>query len=257
MTITPLPLARLFAALAIAITPIACAGEGAAQGDIMNAHPNSIQPETTLNISAESTIMAEPDIAFLTAGVESEAKTAQAAMSANARAMNGVFDALKKAGVARKDMQTSNFSLHPRYDYIKSITGSNSGQRRLAGYTVSNQLTVKVRDLDNLGATMDALVNAGGNTFSGIRFALDNDKGVRDQARSEAMKEALAKAELYASAAGYKVARIVTISEGGDYNPQPMREMAMARMADSAPTPIASGEVGYTSRVNVMFELKR
>lgn len=257
MNIRPLPIARIFAALAIAITPIACASEGVAQGDIMSGHPNSIQPETTLSISAESTIMAEPDIAFLTAGVESEAKTAQAAMSDNARAMNGVFDALQEAGVARKDMQTSNFSLQPRYEYLKSVTGSNSGKRRLAGYVVSNQLTVKVRDLDALGATMDALVTAGGNTFSGIRFALDDEKGVRGKARIEAMKEAVAKAELYASAAGYKVARIVTISEGGDYSPQPMRDMAMARVAGSAPTPIASGELGYTSSVNVLFELTR
>ena len=163
MFINRLPAASLLAALALAITPAACAEQSAAQGANMTGHPNSIQPETTLNISAEATIKSEPDIAWLSAGVESEAKTASAAMTANARAMNGVFDALAKAGVAKKDMQTSNFSLHPRYDYIKSITGSSSGQRRLAGYTVSNQLTVKVRDLDNLGKTMDALVNAGGN----------------------------------------------------------------------------------------------
>ena len=99
----------------------------------------------------------------------------------------------------------------------------------------------------------------GAITFSGIRFGLDDDTAVRDQARGDAMKEALAKAELYASAAGYKVARIVTISEGGDYSPQPMQQMAMARSysADAAPTPIAGGEVGYTSRVNVQFELTR
>ncbi len=217
-------------------------------------HPNSIQPETTLSISAMGEVQREPDIAFIMAGVQSEAKTAVAAMQANAAAMNGVFTALEKADVAKKDMQTSNFSLQPRYDYANRV---NNGPPRLVGYTAANQLSIKVRDLDKLGETMDALVAAGGNTFSGLRFALDDDRAAKDEARAIAMREAIMRAELYAKASGYSVARIVTISESGNYTPQPM---AMARfeakgMADS--TPIASGEVGYSMTVNVVFELRK
>ena len=218
---------------------------------IQTTHPNSIQPETTLSISAEGSVNREPDIAFLNAGVQTQGDTAQAAMSANSTAMNGVFEALSAANVDRKDMQTSNFSLQPQYDYSSR---SNGNPPRLTGYQVSNQLTVRVRDLDNLGQTMDALVSAGGNTFSSLRFALEDDRAAKNAARDIAMKEAIARAELYAAASGYEVARVVTISESSGYSPQPMA--VMARSSESA-TPIATGEVGYSVSVNVTFELRK
>ncbi len=217
-----------------------------------STHPNSIQPETTLNISATGEVTRDPDIAFISAGVQSEAKTAAEAMKANSTAMNGVFDALKNAGVAERDMQTSNFSLQPRYDYSSRVSGGSS--QKLTGYIASNQLSVRVRKLDELGGTLDALVAAGGNTFSGLRFALEDDRAAKDEARGIAMRSAIARAELYAEASGYKVARIVTISESGGHRPQPMQ---MARAMSDESTPIASGEVGYSITVNVQFELRR
>ncbi|MEL6861320.1 MAG: SIMPL domain-containing protein [Pseudomonadota bacterium] len=216
-------------------------------------HPNSIQPETTLSISAEGSVQREPDIAYLNTGVQTQGETAQAAMRANSEAMNGVFDALTAANVDRRDMQTSNFSLQPQYDYSSRSSGQSP---RLTGYQASNQLTVLVRDLDALGETMDALVGAGGNTFSGLRFALEDDRAAKNAARDIAMKEAISRAELYAAASGYEVARVVTISESGGYRPQPMAMMAEARSVDRS-TPIASGEVGYSVTVNVTFELRK
>lgn len=220
---------------------------------LATTHPNSIQPETTLSISAEGSVNREPDIAFLNAGVQTQGETAQAAMSANATAMNGVFDALDAANIDRSDMQTSNFSLQPQYDYSNRQSGQPP---RLTGYQASNQLTVRVRDLDNLGETMDALVGAGGNTFSGLNFALEDDRAAKNAARDIAMKEAITRAELYAAASGYEVARVVTISESGGFSPQPMAMMAEARSVDRS-TPIASGEVGYSVTVNVTFELRQ
>ena len=219
---------------------------------IETTHPNSIQPETTLSISASGSVNREPDIAFLNAGVQTQGKTAQEAMTANSAAMNGVFDALAAADIDRRDMQTSNFSLQPQYDY----SNRENGQPRLTGYQASNQLSVKVRDLDNLGETMDALVSAGGNTFSGLNFALEDDRAAKNAARDLAMKEAISRAELYAAASGYEVARVVTISESGGMRPQPMAMMAEARSLDRS-TPIASGEVGYSITVNVTFELRK
>lgn len=221
-----------------------------------SGHPNSIQPETTLSISATGEVKREPDIAFINAGVSTEAETASEAMQANAAAMTGVFEALEAALIARRDMQTSNFSLQPRYDYSSRSSGSSSSSSRLVGYTASNQLTVKVRDLDALGETMDALVEAGGNTFSGLSFALDDDRGAKDEARGIAMRDAITRAELYAAASGYEVARIVTISESGGYQPQPQMMRAM-RSEAAASTPVASGEVGYSVTVNVVFELRQ
>ncbi|MEM8617465.1 MAG: SIMPL domain-containing protein [Pseudomonadota bacterium] len=218
-------------------------------------HPNSIQPETTLSISADGYVKREPDIAFLMAGVDSEAGTAEAAMAQNAEAMNGVFEALERAGVARKDMQTSNFSLQPQYDYSNRRDGQPP---RLTGYRASNQLSVRVRNLDTLGETMDTLVSAGGNTFSGLRFALDDDRDAKNEARRLAMAEALSRAQLYAAASGYEVARIVTLSESGGYQPQPMMQArAMAIESADMGTPVAGGEVGYSITVNVVFELRQ
>ncbi|MEL8056209.1 MAG: SIMPL domain-containing protein [Pseudomonadota bacterium] len=220
---------------------------------LASTHPNSIQPETTLQISADASVNREPDVAFIMAGVTSEAETAQQAMADNRAAMNSVFAVLEDAGIDTRDMQTSNFSLNPRYDYSNRRNGEPA---RLVGYTASNQLSVRVRDLNDLGETMDALVEAGGNTFSGLRFGLDDDGAAKNEARRLAMAEAITRAELYASVAGYEVARIVTLSESGGYQPQPMM-MARAEMAMDAATPIASGEVSYSMTVNVTFELRK
>lgn len=243
---------------ACAQVPAAFSGSPETAGSF---HPNSIQPETTISINAEASVKREPDIAYLSAGVREEAKTAQEAMAAQAKSMSGVFAALEKAGVEKKDMQTSNLSLQPVYDYeqVTIEKGRTRNEQRLRGYVASNQLTVKVRDLDNLGKTLDSLVSAGGNTFSGISFALDDAGEAQDEARRKAMKEAIARAELYADAAGLRVARIVTISESGGYSPQPaqMGRMVMAEAADSYSTPISGGEVGYSVSVYVQFELTR
>ena len=226
----------------------------------MSGHPNSIQPETTLSLTASADVMREPDIAFINTGVQSEASSAKEAMAQNRAAMNGVFDALKTAGVEDRDMQTSNFQIYPQYDYLTERTENGErGRQVLRGYQVSNQLTVKVRDLDQLGTLLDALVDAGGNQFSGINFALDDDREARDEARVAAVKAVTERAALMAGAAGYQVGRIVTMSETIQYGgPQPRMMAARAfDAAESAPTPIASGEVGFTATVSVTFELTR
>ena len=260
-----LPLLTTTAAFALILPQAACAQMPAMAQSSAPAiagaydHPNSIQPETTLSVSTQATVKHEPDIAYITAGVREERESATEAMAAQAKSMTGVFDALEAAGVAKKDMQTSNFSLSPRYEYFqtKLKDGSTRGEQRLVGYTASNQLTIKVRDLDNLGTTLDSLVAAGGNTFNGLSFALDDDAGVIDEARRQAMADAVARANLYADAAGLRVMRIVTISEGGSYTPTPMQmtRLKEAAAADGFSTPVAGGEVGYSATVNVVFEL--
>jgi uncharacterized protein YggE len=217
-------------------------------------HPASIQPETTISISAQGAVQRAPDIAYITTGVTTEAKTAEAALAENASRMNALMAVLKEAGIAERDIQTSNFSLYPTYIYPENQTP------RITGYNASNQVTVRVRALDRLGSILDTVVRAGGNTFGGLSFGLDDETEARNEARRLAMKEAMARAELYAGAAGLKVRRVVTISEGGGWSPQPMPMMAMKASADAAfeaPSPVAGGEVGYTADVSVLFELGR
>jgi uncharacterized protein len=223
------------------------------QQPVPSNHANSIQPETTLSVSASGEVSRAPDIATISAGVETEAETASAAMSQNAASMDGVYSALEAAGVVGRDMQTSNLSLQPRYDY----SNRDGAPPRLVGYTASNQLSVKVRDLDNLGRTMDAIVQEGGNTISGLQFSLDDPTEARNDARRQAIQTAVRRANLYAQETGYRVARIVTINEqsSGGYQPQPM--MAMRAEAADASTKVARGEVSYSVTVDVTFELRQ
>jgi uncharacterized protein YggE len=192
-----------------------------------------------------------PDVAMINVGVQVEAKTAAEAMAQQATNMNGVFAAVKAAGIADRDMQTGNMSLNPVYEY------PNNARPRLTGYQASNSITIKVRKLDTLGKTLDAVVKGGGNTINGISFSVDQPDKFQNEARVEAIKDAAAKAELYAQAVGYKVKRIVTISEQ-EFYPQPPMPVMM-RMQDMAAeaTPIAAGEVSLVQTVNVVFELTK
>ena len=213
----------------------------------------TIQQETTIAFNVTGKVERAPDIAFITTGVRVEAPTARDAMRNNAERMSNVVEVLKEAGVEPRDVQTSNLNLSPKYEYR-----SNQAPR-LIGYTASNAVTIKVRDLDNLGATLDALVNAGANEINGIRFALDNPEAAMREARLQAMQAAEARAELYATSAGMSVRRLVTLNESGGWN-QPQPQMMMARaamdMAESAPTPIEGGSVGYSVTLSLTYELQ-
>lgn len=213
---------------------------------------STIQPETTITLTGKGTVDHAPDIAMISLGVQVEAKTAAEAMAQQAEKMNGVFAAVKAAGIADRDMQTGQLSLNPVYEY------PNNARPRLTGYQASNQLNIKVRKLDTLGKTLDAVVKGGGNTINGVSFSIDKPEQFQNDARVDAIKDAAAKAELYAKAVGYKVKRIVTISEQ-DYFPQPVPMMMQMRMQDSAAeaTPVAAGEVTLTQTVNVVFELTK
>lgn len=212
---------------------------------------SSIQPETTITLMGRGSIEQPPDVAMINVGVQVEGKTAAEAMAQQATNMNGVFAAVKAAGIADRDMQTGNMSLNPVYEY------PNNARPRLTGYQASNSITIKVRKLDTLGKTLDAVVKGGGNTINGISFAVDQPEKSQNDARIEAIKDAAAKAELYAQAVGYKVRRIVTISEQ-EFYPQPPMPVMM-RMQDMAAeaTPIAAGEVSLVQTVNVVFELTK
>jgi len=204
---------------------------------------------TMLHVSAEAEVRTAPDLATINTGVMTEAPTAQAALADNAKRMQGVLAALKKAGIADKDVQKSNLSIAPQYAYAEREPP------KLTGYQASNQITVIVRDLKRLGPAVDAVVAAGSNQVDGVTFGLSDPDKALDQARKDAVAKARARAELYAQAAGLKVARIVSISEGGGGAPPPV-PMPMVKMAMSEATPMAPGEMALSVTVNLAFELR-
>lgn len=208
---------------------------------------------TTFNLSASGETAIAPDMATITLGVQSEGASAAAALSANGAAMNKVIAALKKAGVAERDIQTSNLNVNPQYAY------EQNQPPRLTGYQASNQVTILARDLSKLGQTVDAAASAGANTVGGISFGLQNPQKAEDEARIKAVAALKAKSDLYARATGYKVVRLVSLNEAGGYTPSPqpvpMFAMAKREMADS--TAISGGELKVRVEVSATYEAQQ
>ena len=164
---------------------------------------------------------------------------------------------MARAGIEERDLQTSNFNIQPRYHHPKSSSGRRKPPQ-LVGYLVTNSLTVRVRDLKNLGAILDKSVTLGVNSGGGITFSSDKPEPIIEQARKNAVAKAIAKAKTLTDAAGVNLGRILEISET---NRQPPRPRAMARMesamAADAAVPIAAGENSYSITVNVKWELRQ
>ena len=205
-----------------------------------------------ITLSATGEIRAAPDMATVSAGVVSEGRTAADALNANSTRMTGVFAALRRAGIAERDMQTSNLQINPVYSTSSNYTSND--ERRITGYRATNTVTARVTDLDGLGATIDALVSAGANQIQGVNFGLEDQDDAMRQARLNAVAELRELADLYAQALGVELSAIIEFSEAGGYRPQPMMMMARAESMDSS-TPIAAGEVGVSVTVNATFAI--
>lgn len=206
---------------------------------------------TTLNLTADGEVRVAPDQAWLQTGVSTTAATAAEAVAHNRARMNAVVQAMAAKGVSGPDVQTSALELTAQY------AEDAQGPRRLSGYQAHNIVTVRVRDLTRVGAVVDALVAAGANEIEGVNFDLADRRPVEDQARRLAVKALEAKAALYAEATGYRIKRLVSLSEGGGPVFQPMARMAPMALAARAPTPVAPGELTVSINVSGEYELAR
>ncbi|MFI4964944.1 MAG: SIMPL domain-containing protein [Caulobacterales bacterium] len=208
---------------------------------------------TTLNLAADGEINAAPDMASINLGVTSIARSAAEALADNSTRMNQVVAALTKSGIAAKDIRTSGLNVSAQYAY------EQNQPPRLTGYQASNQVAVTVHDLSRLGRAVDAAVAAGGNQVNGIAFGLNDPAAAEDAARERAVRALQAKAELYAKATGYRVLRLVSLSEGADFAAQPPRPMfsVAARSAVADQTVISPGELKVRVDVTGVYELAR
>jgi len=214
------------------------------------ALPGPGQAETAqITVTGEGSVAVQPDIATLSLGVTTQGATAAEAMAANTAALTVVLDRLRAAGIADRDLQTSNLSLNPNW------VGYESGKTpTIAGYTASNLLTVRVRALEALGGVLDAAVTDGANTLNGLTFELAEPKPKMDEARRAAVADAIARATLLVEAAGAKLGPVMSITEGGGYvNPQPMFRADAS--AAPAPVPVVGGEIGVTASVTMVFKI--
>ena len=204
----------------------------------------ALAAERLVTVTGEATISVAPDTSIIRIGVTSQGKTAREASEANAKQMTSVLAAIKSAGIADKDVQTSRLSLQPQYDPNKA------GAAHLTGFQVTNQVTVKIHDINNLPGVLDRAIAAGANEMSGIEFVVSEQSKLLDEARDEAIADAHRKAEIYAHAAGAKVGHVVAIAEGS--SPAPPIAMQALRAGS---VPVAPGEQTLRAQVTVSYEL--
>ncbi len=228
-----------------------------ASGASMTAHAQSSAPAaiasdgTLLSVSTQAEATRVPDVATLSAGVVTQASDANAALRANSEQMAKVVAAIRAAGIAARDVQTSGISVQPQYRYAENQPPV------ITGYQASNTVTLKVRDIAKLGKVLDTLVAQGANQVNGPSFEVDQPEEAFDEARIAALRKAEARAQTYAKALGLRVRRVVSISEGGGFaQPRPMmRAMAMGSVA--AAPPVSPGETTLSVNLEVVFELGR
>ena len=206
------------------------------------------QAPRVITMGGHGEVRATPDTAMLSAGVSTEGPTAAAALSANNSRMQAVMAAIKKLGVPDKDVLTSNFSVSPQY------ANSNNDTPRITGYQASNQVDVRLEDVNKLGSALDTLVTAGANQMHGVNFLIRNDAELLSQVRAAAVTEARAKAETYAKAAGLGLGAILSISEEGSPGPRPLYAAAPMMMAKAVP--VAMGEQSVSADVTIIWEIK-
>jgi uncharacterized protein YggE len=240
----PSPHKRLIALILIGVASLPLAAQAALADD---KEPQ----KRTISISGKGTVKSAPDMVTVSAGVESQAVTAAEALAKNTAAMTRVVEALKAQGIDAKDIQTTTFSVSPRYE-----DHDDSRPARIVGYSVFNSVFVTMHDIGKLGSVLDQLVSAGSNSIGGISFSIDKPEQLENEARKLAMAAAIAKAKLYAEAAGAELGPVQTITEQGGYVPYSYPIAAHIDAAAAKPVPVEPGTQSLNIDVQVTWELK-
>jgi uncharacterized protein len=210
-----------------------------------------ISNDRWVEVTGEGSIGAAPDFAEVTLGVTSTGKKAGDAVTANAQAANALAALIRSEGVAPADIQTSTVSVSPMFS--QPLPNQQTAPT-VTGYSVSNNVSVRVRDIPRLGALLDKAVTAGANSIYGIGFGHNDVSALLDKARPLAVADARRKAEIYAAAGGGRIGRLMVLTEEGGGRQPPMA-FSRAYAAAPPPTPIEAGEDKLTVTVNARFEL--
>jgi uncharacterized protein YggE len=206
--------------------------------------------EGGITVTGEGKVSAKPDLAVLTIGVETRASTADAAAAENTELMAQVMDALRRREIAEEDIQTVDYSIQAEIDW-------QDNERRILGYVVANSVSVKVRDVDQVGDVLDAVTDAGANNIHGIQFTFDDPSELREQARADAMADAQSKAQALASLAGVGLGKPRVISESF-VQPVPLYlERAYEAPAGAGgAVPVSTGQLEVRVQVQVTFDIR-
>lgn len=221
----------------------------AAAAPALAQQPPPPMPPARIIVSGEGSVRAAPDSAQIVSGVTTKAATAKAASDANSKAMAAINAALRNAGIDQNDIQTERFSVAPVY-----APPQLNAAPKLVGYSVSNEVGVKVRQIAKVGEVLDALIAAGATDAGSVQFLHSDPSEALDRARQAAMADARRKAELYAQAAGLNLAGVAWITEEPGYIP-PLTHGAPRALAATPAVPISPGEDTLRAQITVGFEV--
>ncbi len=207
----------------------------------------------TISVNGTGRVKAAPDVADISLGVTKQGKEAAEAAKKAAEAMDAMVKALLDLGIDQKDIQTTNLSLSPQYDY-------NNTPATIEAWQANNMINVTIRDIESVGSVVDTATAAGATDVNGINFRVEDPTEAEMAARSEAVADARAKADQLAADAGVTISGIISITESGGQPPQPIymdrAEMAFAGAADvAASTPVLPGEVELSVDVYIQYEI--
>ncbi len=206
----------------------------------------------TITIDGEGKITAIPDIAQISLGIQTEKSTVATAQKENTDKMNKIIGELKVMGVEAKDIKTTNYSIYPRYDWL-------DGRQLLRGYIVSQNVSIKIRDLEKVGTIVDKAGSLGANEVGSLNFTIDEPEQIRQEARVKALANAKEKAEALAKVAGVKLGKLVSFSESGTapmpvYRDYALKTLDMGGTAEAAPA-VEPGSQDVIVNVMVTYEV--
>ena len=254
-TATSEPTAAVGAGTSPLPQPIA-GGETAEVAQASSTIQYSTNQQVGIWVTGRGEVTTVPDLSVLEAGVEARAPTVGEANSQAAQAMDRIIQVLKARGIQDTDIQTRFFNISPEY-----VWNDTKRRQELVGYRVSNQATVKIRDVDSVGPIIDEVATTGGDLvrIQSVRFTVEDRKALETQAREKAVQVLMAKAEQFAKLTGVQLGRLVFLSESGGFTPRPVtieRAFAEAAPVAAAVTPISVGELKVVVSLQGVFAIE-
>lgn len=204
----------------------------------------------SIRTTGEAVVTAKPDRAEIDVGVVTQSDSSQSAVTQNAQKVEATLSKLRQLLGADADIKTVSYSVSPNYRYPKE-----GGEPTIAGYTATNIVRITLDDLTKAGNVIDTASQAGSNRIQSLRFTLKDEGPVQAEALRQAATQARAKSQALASALGLRVVRVLSVAESG--SPVPVREVAFARAADSAATPIEPGTIEVRATVAFTVEVSQ
>lgn len=227
---------------------------------------SGVSASNTISVSGMGEVFAVPDTATFSVTVMEEARVVKDAQERATDKGNAIKNYLNEQGIDDKDIQTTDYSVYPQYDYVDGTCANgicSPGKQTLRGFQVSHTLTVKVRDTEKAGELLSGVGSLGASQVSGLSFTIDDEDALKDEARDLAIQEARGKANELAKSLGVSVVRVVGFSENGSYPPVPYyaegrgaaTNQAMDVAVAKAPD-IAVGQNKIVSNVNITYEIR-